>query len=146
MYLRCQIFIIVAITYHTCANRSGSLPIVFPDSNCSCDVLHVESDSLIGDQKFTKQNGSLNGRPYYFSTEQDLISWKTSYWSYDKYNSSPDSKMFESKLTFPQKNFFSFENSCEKKSWNILAPPILLNSQCLKVTSKCSNTKKRLQI
>ena len=91
MYVSFQIFSIVTIiiiysSFSVFGNETD---------NCDCEVLKVESGTrwvnfkppgLIGNQNFTKQNGTLNGKPYYFSTQKNMISWKSQYWSYDIYD------------------------------------------------------------
>ena len=83
MYCKCRVFIIVAIicsAYNVFANKSD---------HCDCDILQVEgpnADGFIGFQNFTKQTSILNGKPYFFSTQRNMIVWYNQYWSYDKYN------------------------------------------------------------
>ena len=82
--------------------------------NCDCDLLQInDTYGPIGYQNFTKQNGLLNGKPYYFSRQGNMISWRNqyydNYWSYEKYNTSL--KMFESTTSYPTQSF-SFENKC----------------------------------
>ena len=99
MNFRYQIFIIVAIIY------SSHTVLAIESDDCPCDVLEVISDWLVGTQKFTKQIGILNGKPYYFSTKWNLISWKNGtppYWSLERYNDF--SKEFEKIKTFTKKN------------------------------------------
>ena len=112
MYFRCQIFIIVAIVY----SSYGAL--ADESDNCDCDVLQIESNGLIGNQNFTKQIGTLNGKPYYFSSKWYMISWKTGnrvypYWSIDKYNAIYNE--FESKQNFTVRKIFTFEDMCNPK-------------------------------
>ena len=107
MHVRCQKFIILAIIY-------SSYSVLAKESdNCDCDVLQVnDPDGPIGYQNFTKQNGTLDGKPYYFSTQQNMISWNN-HWFYEVYN--PNLVVFESKQLFLTKaEVFSFENTmCE---------------------------------
>ena len=142
MYVKCQIFIIFAIIH---SSYCGNVRFPNESGNCSCDVLEVESDWLDGIQKFTKQIGTLNGKPYYFSTKWNLISWKNgapNYWSLDKYNSF--SNVFESTATFTTLKMFSFDNMCENKKWTLTdeGGNKVTRSQCLEDTSDCPNTKK----
>ena len=57
-------------------------------SNCDCDVLQINDPRLgsNGNQNFTKQNDTLNEKPYFFSTQKNMISWKGKYWTYEIYN------------------------------------------------------------
>ena len=140
MYLRSQFFTIVAIiysSYSVLANNSD---------DCPCDVIEVEGDWLVGTQKFTKQIGTLNGEPYYFSTKWYLISWKTGtppYWSIDKFNAF--SKAFESIQNFTVRKMFSFESMCQPNKWNILnrktGKNIVTIIKCLNDNSNCSASK-----
>ena len=140
MYLRCQFFTIVAIIYSSYSVLANNI------DDCPCDVLEVESDWLAGTQKFTKQIGTLNGEPYYFSTNWYLISWKTGtppYWSIDKFNAF--SKAFESIQNFTVRKMFSFESMCQPNKWNILnrktGKNIVTIIKCLNDNSNCSASK-----
>ena len=129
MYLRCRTFLILAITY----SSYGVLPNEI--ENCDCDVLQV-SGNLMGNQDFTKQNGNLNGKPYYFSKQQDMIYWDKKYWSFEKYNADLE-EFSSSTLKFPGAKLFSFENMCQKLS----ASYGLWTSSCLRENNNCSATK-----
>ena len=140
MYLRCQFFTIVAIIYSSYSVLANNI------DDCPCDVLEVESDWLAGTQKFTKQIGTLNGKPYYFSTKWNVISWKTGtppYWSIDKYNIQ--SKVFESIQNFTYQNFFSFDKFCSPTIWKLLNRKIgknsVIKSKCLSDSSSCAASK-----
>ena len=105
-------FIIVVIIYSpytVLANESNT---------CDCDVLQIEGPvGSFGNQSFTKQNDDHNGKPINFSTQQDMIYWNKSNWSYDKYNAYLNK--FEWTESYATKSF-SFENMCrKKKSWLI---------------------------
>ena len=131
MYGRYQIFIIVAIiylSYSVLANESD---------NCDCDVLQV-NDPLgpIGYQNFTKQNGTLNGKSYYFSTKQNMISWNN-HWFYEVYD--PNLVMFEPQQLFFKK-VFSFENTMCKNE-DTFYNGRSIKSQCLKDNSYCFATR-----
>ena len=95
---------------------------------------------FVGNQIFTKQNGTINGKPVYFSTQQSIISWKGQYWSHDIYDDHL--KMFTSIKTYPT-NVFSFDKNCTNVTWN--TPwhylSIFVKSQCLRENSNCSATK-----
>ena len=127
MFVWYQMFIIVVIIYHTCAIVSGT------SDNCNCDVLQINGD-LIGNQSFLKQNDNINGKPYYFSSRWNLISWKHTYWSYEKYDSSMET--FVTTAIYDPK-FFSFENECknwygEKHRKGNSMNSIFVQSQCLR--------------
>ena len=116
MYVWYQMFIIVAIIYHTFEIVSGVQPFIpsgIKESyNCHCDVLQVnDPDGYIGNQNFTRQDGTLNEKPYYTSTKKDVIYWSTHQWVYDKYNDYI-SKYYDRKS-------FSFENECKNISRTI---------------------------
>ena len=100
-------FIIVVIIYSpytVLANESNT---------CDCDVLQIEGPvGSFGNQSFTKQNDDHNGKPIYFSTQQDMIYWNEHYWSHDKYNAHLNK--FEWTENYARKSF-SFENMCRKK-------------------------------
>ena len=133
MHVRCQKFIILAIIY-------SSYSVIAKESdNCDCDVLQVnDPDGPIGYQNFTKQNGTLDGKPYYFSTQQNMISWNN-HWFYEVYN--PNLVVFESKQLFLTKaEVFSFENTmCEDGDTFYYERSI--KSQCLKDNSYCFATR-----
>ena len=111
-----KMFIIVAITYHTCAIVSGTRrPTVMPtdeSNDCNCDVLQITGPDGFC-HNFTKQNEKLNGKPYFFSMKRNMISWDNGQWSYDKYNSSLNT--FVTQKKFDPKSF-SFELLCKKIS------------------------------
>ena len=116
MHFWYQIFISVAIIFHTCAIVNSTPPIVLvlanESANCDCDVLQVDDpDGLIGYQNFTKQNETRNGKPIYFSTQRNMIYWNKDYWSVDKYNALSDK--FEWSKNYAAKSF-SFEKMCKK--------------------------------
>ena len=67
MHISCQLIIVAIIysSYGVLASESG---------NCDCDVLQInDPDGVIGDQNFTKQNGKLNEKPYYYATMNSLL-------------------------------------------------------------------------
>ena len=140
MYGQCQIFTIVAIIYSSISVLAAKR---FPNENCDCDVLQVnETSGVIGNQNFTKQNDTLNGKPYYFSIQRNMLSWDNHYWTYDKYNAL--TKMFESL----QKNYsnyaFSFAHKCKPTKFtfaDFAKTGQSLNSQCLKKNSNCLATR-----
>ena len=144
MFVIFQIFSIVTIIY-------SSFSVLGNESdNCDCEVLKVESGTrwvnfkppgLIGNQNFTKQNGTLNGKPYYFSTQKNIISWKSPYWSYDIYDDHL--KMFTSIKTYPTK-VFSFDKNCTNVNWTTIWGylSIFVKSQCLRENiNYCSASK-----
>ena len=136
MNVRYQIFIIVVIIY----SSYGAL------ANCPCDVLEVDSGWLVEIQKFTKQIGTLNGKPYYFSTKWNLISWKDGtppYWSLERYNDF--SKEFEKIKTFTKKKMFSFQDMCKPLTVRLFddnKDNIVTKTQCLSEISNCPNTRR----
>ena len=89
------------------------------NNNCDCDILQIESGvpwipgykshGLIGNQNFTKQNGTINGKPHYFSTQPSIISWNGQYWSYEIYDDHL--KMFTAIKTYPTQ-VLNFEKDC----------------------------------
>ena len=111
MHVRCQIIIILALIYpfySVLANKIGT---------CNCDVLQINDTSgVIGFQNFTKQNGDINGKPYYVSNQREMISWNSRKWSYDKYNGLL--KKFEPTKDYGARKF-SFENNCYALSFTI---------------------------
>ena len=110
MYVRCQMFIILALIYPfyiVLANASGT---------CDCDVLQINDTSgVIGFQNFTKQKDNLQGKPFYVSNQKNRISWNSRKWSYDKYNAYLNKK-FEPTKDYAA-NSFSFESNCFVKSF-----------------------------
>ena len=122
MYVWYQMLIFVAIIYHTCANgarpvTSGSSVIANENANCDCDVLQISSPvGWFGDQTFTKQNDTRNGKSIYFSTQRNMISWNNHYWSYDKYNGH--SEIFESLKNYTT-GLFSFDRTCQIQNASI---------------------------
>ena len=121
MNVRCQMFIFVAIIYSSgsvLANRSY---------NCDCDVLQVTKDGV--SLNFTKQNGTYNEKPYYFSSQWNMISWNTHYWSYGTYD--PKSKLIESKEN-DSTNLFSSENMCKDVAVEVFWHGRIVKSRCLK--------------
>ena len=96
MHVSCQL-IIVAIIY-LCYS------IIFIESKvCECDVLQVKEPSgVIGYQNFTKQSGTLDNKPFYFSLQKGLIYSNYSQWSYAIYDDYGELK------TYP-KTYFSPE-------------------------------------
>ena len=130
-------FIIVAfiyLSYGVLANESD---------NCTCDVLHMSGGSF-GNQNFTKQNNTRNGKPYYFSTKTNMISWnnQTNQWSYEKYNLAL--REFWTENNYGEKGeIFSFAKKCEKTTWKgkINDTSTWIHSQCLIDDSSCSFTK-----
>ena len=132
MYFMCQMFIIMAIIYssHTVlANESDT---------CECHVLQIRDPyALIGIQNFTKQNDTMFGNPYYFSTKQNRIASNNEYWVYHQYNATE--KKFELIKKYSKEDFFSIENKCKnetKKSGKYISAI----SRCLRDNSDCSGT------
>ena len=138
MKIRYQIFIIVAIIC------SSYTVLINGINSCDCDDLQIQDpDGDIGNQNFTKQNDTHNTKPYYFSIQRNMLSWKVpeKKWSYEVYNST--TKKFESRRNYGTATF-SFENGCEKRSSNLFDKnnnPATLISQCLKDNSNCLATK-----
>jgi hypothetical protein len=113
--------------------------------NCDCDFLQIiDPDGLMGYQNFTKQDGLYqDGKPYYFSIQQNMIIWYNNYWYYYKY-------IAHLKLYQPIKidisKLFSFENMCKNVTRKIhewKGRSIFVNSQCLRHNSKCLATKEQ---
>lgn len=147
MNIRCQLFIIVAFIYFSYGVSANDF-VRFPNDNCACDVLQVIGpDSLFGKQNFTKQNGTLNGKPYYFSTQRNMISWNNEgeNWSYDKYNKAIKELEFIQKF---DKGVFTFDQHCKNNTWKVTwnQKKTDIHSQCLTDTSMCSATKKLTRI
>ena len=120
MYVWYQMFIFVVVIYRAEATKGrpgfitihGNVPTNEID-NCDCDVLQINSPvGLFGNQSFTKQNDTRNGKPIYVSTQRNMISWNNHYWSYDKYNAHLE--IFESLKNYST-NLFSFERMCQIK-------------------------------
>ena len=109
--IMCQMFIIAAILY-----LSGSV-LANRNYNCDCDVLQITKDGV--SLNFTKQNGTFNEKPYYFSTSRHIIYWKNRHWNYDKYDYKKEKFKSQTKM---DKIFFSFEKMCNfetrKIYWN----------------------------
>ena len=110
--------------------------------NCDCDVLQInDPDGLMGYQNFTKQNGLYqDGKPYFFSIQQNMIISYNNYWYYNKY--SADLKLYKP-IKIEALKLFSFENMCKnatrKLEWK--GRSIFVNSQCLRHNSNCLATK-----
>ena len=141
MYGWCQIFIIMAMIYHTCIIVSGTRLIIrdLANENCDCDVLQItEPDG--SSSNYTRQNGVINFRPYFFSMKRNLISWNKQKWSYDKYDSKLNK--FTTKLKLNE-DYFSFENMCNKLTNGIIwkVKNIDITSQCLRHNSNCLATR-----
>ena len=137
MYVWHKMFIIVAIIYHSCAivsSESNNVSIV----NCDCDVLQITSPSF--SVNFTKQNGLISKKPYYFSMRRNLISWSKQKWFHYKYNSEMEMFYIIQQLN---ENFFSFEKTCKNvtRGMNWKGKDINITSQCLRHNSKCLATK-----
>ena len=96
MHVSCQL-IIVAIIY-SCYNI-----LAIESNTCDCDVLQVnDSSGVIGYQNFTKQSGTLDNKPFYFSLKKGLIYSNNGQWSYAIYDDYGELK------TYP-KTYFSPE-------------------------------------
>ena len=98
--------------------------------NCDCDVLQINDPyGSIGNQNFTRQNGTYNEKPYYVSGQWNMISWNNHFWSYDTYNSK--FKMIESsKIHSP--NIFSFEHMCKNVTKKVFWNGRIVKSRCLR--------------
>ena len=45
-------------------------------NDCDCDVLEInDPHGSIGNQNFTRQNGTYNEKPYYVSGQWNMIAW-----------------------------------------------------------------------
>ena len=146
MHFWYQIFLSVAIIFHTCTIVNSTPPIVLvlgnDSANCDCDVLQVfDPDGSIGYQNFTKQNQTRNGKPIYFSTQQTMIYWDNQYWSYDEYDA--DSETFITGRDQYSSKFFSNENGCKNTTTSKIQKGIItyVNSQCLRENRNCSATR-----
>ena len=92
---------------------------------------------MFGYQNFTKQNDTLNKKPYYISNQFYRISWNGLYWSYHKYNASlnkfePTNKNYATKS-------FNFENKCNDVTVSIswgMGEYFLSKKQCKKPTGE----------
>ena len=105
---------------------------------CECDVLHIESDGPIGNQNFTKQNDTRNGKPHYFSIQQNMIYWTNSYWSYEEYDAY--SKRFRFGQIYPSR-FLSNGNGCKNTTQFFHFLGTVVKIKCLKYNSQCSATR-----
>ena len=125
-------FIIVVIIY------SSYTVLANESNNCDCDVLQINDPyGSIGNQNFTRQNGTYNEKPYYVSGQWNMISWNNHFWSYDTYNSK--FKMIESsKIHSP--NIFSFEHMCQNVTKKVFWNGSIVKSRCLRDNSNCSAT------
>ena len=125
MHVSCQL-IIVAIIY------SYYNILAIESNTCDCDVLQVnDSSGVISYQNFTKQSGTLDNKPFYFSLKKGVIYSKDEQWSYAIYD---DSKGFVELKTYP-KTFFSLESICNNETWT-LGWPNKVHTRCLKDNSK----------
>ena len=139
MHFWYQIFLNVAVIFHTC---TIVLVLANESANCDCDVLQVDDpDGLIGYQNFTKQNQTRNGKPIYFSTQQNMIYWDNQYWSYDKYDA--DLITFKAGIDKYGLTLFSNENGCKKTNRSKIQKGIIIyvKSQCLRENRNCSATR-----
>jgi hypothetical protein len=145
MYVWYQIFITLAVISCTCANNKFNRPTIDSSSalanesdDCKCDVLEING-GLIFYQNFRKQNDTHNGKPYYFSDQWNLISWKFHHWSYEKYDTSL--KKFVTTAMYNPK-FFSFDHMCKNVTGEIFreGKHIFINSRCLRDNGNCSAT------
>ena len=146
MHFWYQIFLSVAIIFHTCTIVNSTPPIVpvlaNESANCDCDVLQVDDpDGLIGYQNFTKQNQTRNGKPIYFSIQQNMIYWDNQYWSYDEYDAKLET-FVTGRDQFSSK-FFSNENGCKNTNRSKIQKGIIIyvKSQCLRENKNCSATR-----
>ena len=127
----CQMFIIMAIIYssHTVlANESDT---------CECHVLQIrDPDGSIGVQNFTKQNDTMFGYPYYFSTKQNMISSDNKYWYYGQYNDTE--KKFGPRKKYLKKISLVLKTSAKTKSSKMRGTIIsLINvKSCLLILKK----------
>ena len=143
MYVWYQMFFIVTIIYHTCTIVSGNS--VHKSDICDCDVLQIDDpDGVIGYQNFTKQNQTLNGKPIYFSIQQNIISWYYTVWHYEEYDANWE--LFRPRFTY-NSPFFSFENppknGCKNASGTVFPHKVktLVKSRCLRDNSNRSGTR-----
>ena len=83
-------------------------------NDCDCDVLEInDPHGSIGNQNFTRQNGTYNEEPYYVSGQWNMISWNNHHWSYDTSNTyNSNFKIIESNKIHST-NFYSFEHMCK---------------------------------
>ena len=129
MHVSCQL-IIVAIIY------SYYSILAIESNTCDCDVLQVnDSSGVIGYQNFTKQSGTLDNKPFYFSLKKGLIYSNWSKWSYAIYDDYGELK------TYPKTNF-SLESICKNATWTF-GWSNNVHTRCLKDNSKstCSATR-----
>ena len=146
MHFWYQIFLSVAIIFHTCTIVNSTPPIDLglgnESAHCDCDVLQVDDpDGSIGHQNFTKQDETRNGKPIYFSTQQNMIYWDNQYWSYDKYDA--DLITFKTGIDKYGLTLFSNENGCKNTSRTKIQNGIIssVKSQCLRENGNCSATR-----
>ena len=143
MHVSCQL-IIVAIIY-SCYNI-----LAIESTKCDCDVLQVnDPNGVIGYQNFTKQNRTLNGKPFYLSMKQHMIYWNNdNHWCYDFYLHQQEFCI----LGIYDKDIFSLESICKNSNWTGLPQGPFLNgsltTKCLKSSLRnnniCSATKEFL--
>ena len=69
-----------------------------------------EFDAITKLLSFTKQNDTRNGKPHYFSIQQNMIYWTNSYWSYEEYDAYL--KRFRFGQIYPSR-FLSNGNGCK---------------------------------
>ena len=114
------------------------------EDQCDCNVLQVnESDDLMGNQNFTKQNGTWNGKPFYFSMQQGRISWNIYYWSYDIYHENL--KRFVPGHHYNEE-IFSLKTVCKGGRIGKIQrvqreKTFLIKTQCLRDNNNCSAEK-----
>ena len=102
MHVSCQL-IIVAIIY------SYYSILAIESNTCDCDVLQVnDSSGVIGYQNFTKQSGTLDNKPFYFSLKKGLIYSNSGQWSYAIYDEFGELK-----------TYFSLESICKNATWTL---------------------------
>ena len=140
MYVWYQMFFIVTIIYYTCTIVSGNS--VRKSDSCDCDVLEIDDPDpdLIGYQNFTKQNQTINGKPIYFSIQQNVISWYYEVWHYEEYDANIE--FFRPRFKYDPP-FFSFENPAKNGCKNATGTvsPHKVKSRCLRDNSNCSGTR-----
>ena len=114
-------------------------------NNCDCDVLQINDPyGVIGNQNFTRQNGTYNEKPYYVSSQWNVISWYRHRWSYYTYN--PKFIIIEPNET-DITNLFSFEDMCKGVTIDIFWNRRIVKSQCLiSQTRNCSANKELTRI
>ena len=128
------IFVIIFFCYCTSANENNE---------CGCDILQINysGDPNNTDYNFTIQSEQINGRPYYFSIQRDIIWWneKDKRWSCNAYKENDQRAFYLPVFDIPRNiSSLCFANNTE---WTFLRDDDkVVKSKCF-IGQKCSASR-----